>query len=222
MSHFGADRCLHVEGTRTVPEEEQIMTNTTRIPAVEVTGPFGALVKTIARRKLGLVPDSLGVLWQHRPVMMDMMQFGGKTEKWHELDGSLSTLATMAAAATVGCSFCLDLHYFMAHDHGLDEEKAREVPIWRESTRFTHLERLVMEYAEAMSQTPPAVTDELSDALLAEIGAPALLELAAKVGYLNATARTNIALGIHSDGFADACGLAPLATASHTGVASEA
>ncbi|MGN8025407.1 carboxymuconolactone decarboxylase family protein [Microbacterium sp. 22242] len=197
------------------------MTNQTRIPAVEVTGPLGAVVKTVARRKLGLVPDSLGVMWQHRPVMMDMMRFGGKTEKWGELDKSLSTLATMAAAATVGCSFCLDLHYFMAHDHGLDEGKAREVPIWRESTRFTHLERLVMEYAEAMSQTPPAVTDDLSDDLREEIGAPALLELAAKVGYLNATARMNIALGIHSDGFADACGLAPLATPAATRVASD-
>lgn len=196
------------------------MTKTTRIPAVAVTGPFGALVKTMARRKLGLVPDSIGVMWQHRPVMMDMMSFGGKTEKWRELDKGLSTLATMAAASTVGCSFCLDLHYFMAHDHGLDEEKAREVPIWRDSTRFTPRERLVMEYAEAMSQTPPTVTDELSDALLAEIGAPALLELAAKVGYLNATARANIALGIHSDGFADACGLAPLATTAETRVAS--
>ncbi|MFE6996833.1 carboxymuconolactone decarboxylase family protein [Microbacterium sp. NPDC057659] len=196
------------------------MTNQTRVPAVEVTGLYGGLVKTIARRKLGLVPDSLGVLWQHRPVMMDMMKFGGRTEKWDELDDSLSVLATMAAAATVGCSFCLDLHYFMAHDKGLDEEKAREVPIWRESTRFTPLERLVMEYSEAMSQTPPAVTDELSDALRAEIGTPALIELAAKVGYLNATARSNIALGIHADGFADACGLAPLATADSTGVAS--
>ncbi|MFE6734910.1 carboxymuconolactone decarboxylase family protein [Microbacterium sp. NPDC057650] len=198
------------------------MTNQTRVPAVEVTGMYGGLVKTIARRKLGLVPDSLGVLWQHRPVMMDMMKFGGRTEKWDELDDSLSVLATMAAAATVGCSFCLDLHYFMAHDKGLDEEKAREVPIWRESTRFTPLERLVMEYSEAMSQTPPTVTDELSDALRAEIGTPALIELAAKVGYLNATARSNIALGIHADGFADACGLAPLATAGSTGVASQA
>lgn len=196
------------------------MTNQTRVPAVEVTGLYGAVVKTVARRRLGLVPDSLGVLWQHRPVMMDMMKFGGRTEKWDELDKSLSVLATMAAAATVGCSFCLDLHYFMAHDQGLDEEKAREVPIWRESTRFTPLERLVMEYSEAMSQTPPAVTDELSDALRAEIGTPALIELAAKIGYLNATARSNIALGIHSDGFADACGLAPLATPASTGVAS--
>ncbi|PRB04356.1 carboxymuconolactone decarboxylase family protein [Microbacterium sp. MYb64] len=198
------------------------MTIQARIPATEVTGLYGAVVKFATKKMFGRVPDSIGVLWHHRPVFTDMMNFGRKTEKWHELDKSLSTLAAMTAAATVGCSFCLDLHYFMAHDKGLDEEKAREVPIWRESTRFTRRERLVMEYAEAMSLTPPAVTDELSDALLAELGAPALLELAAKVGYLNATARSNIALGIHSDGFADACGLAPLATRSETRVTSQA
>ena len=50
----------------------------------------------------------------------------------------------------------------MAHNEGLDEAKAREVPRWRESDVFTPLERDVMEYAEAMSQTPPTVTDELS------------------------------------------------------------
>jgi AhpD family alkylhydroperoxidase len=196
--------------------------NRTRIPAIPVTGLYGAVVKFAAKKMLGKVPDSLGVMWQHRPVMMDMMKFGGRTEKWRELDKGLGTLATMACAATVGCSFCLDMHYFMSRDHGLAEEKAREVPIWRESTRFTPLERRVMEYAEAMSQTPPAVTDELSDALLAELGAPALLELAAKVGFLNATARTNVALGIPSDGLADACGLAPLATRTSAGVASQA
>jgi len=194
----------------------------TRIPTTPVTGLYGAVVKAAAKKMLGKVPDSLGVMWQHRPVMMDMMKFGGRVEKWRELDSGLGTLATMACAATVGCSFCLDLHYFMSRDHGLAEEKAREVPIWRESTRFTPLERQVMEYAEAMSQTPPTVTDELSDALLAELGAPALLELAAKVGFLNATARMNVALGIPSDGLADACGLAPLATRSSGGVASQA
>ena len=36
------------------------------------------------------------------------------------------------------------------------------MPRWRDSTVFTPLERDVMEYAEAMTQTPPTVTDELS------------------------------------------------------------
>jgi hypothetical protein len=38
----------------------------------------------------------------------------------------------------------------------------RLVPRWRESDVFTPLERDVMEYAEAMSLTPPTVTDEMS------------------------------------------------------------
>ena len=193
-----------------------------RIPVTEVTGLYGGIVKFASRKMLGKVPESIGVLWHHRPVFTDMMNFGRKTEKWHELDPNLASLASMSAAATVGCSFCLDLHYFLAHNHGLDEAKAREVPIWRESTRFTPLERLVCEYAEAMSQTPPVVSDELSAELLSAIGAPALLELAAKVGYLNATGRMNIALGIHSDGLSDSCGLAPLATRTPAVVASQA
>jgi AhpD family alkylhydroperoxidase len=120
----------------------------------------------------------------------------------------------MAAAGVIGCSFCLDLHYFLTHDRGLDEAKAREVPRWRESTAFTPLERRVMEYAEAMCQTPLTVTDEMSAALLDELGAPALLELTTRVGVMNMTARGNVALGIRSAEFSASCGLPPLATRS--------
>ena len=187
------------------------MNTDTRIPPAEVTGAYGAAVKFAARKIVGRVPDSLGVLWHNKAVMKDAMGIGGKVEKWHELDRNLASYATMVTAATVGCSFCLDFTYYLANNNGLDEAKVREVPRWRESSVFSPLERRVMEYAEAASQTPPAVTDELSDALLAELGAAALVELAARVAFMNMSARMNIALGIHSEGFADACGLPPLA-----------
>ena len=58
------------------------------------------------------------------------------------------------------------------------------------------------------------MTDELSDALLDELGASALVELAARVAFMNMSARMNIALGIHSEEFAHACGLEPLAERS--------
>lgn len=200
---------------------------TARIPATEVTGLFGGVVKTMSRRMLGKVPDSIGVMWHNRRVMMDLMKVGQKSEKWDALDPNLSSLARMATAAYVGCSFCLDLHYFLAHNHGLDEAKAREVPRWRESSAFSPLERKVMEYAERMCQMPPAVSDELSTELLAELGPAALLELTAKVGLMDATARMNVALGIRSDGLSDACGLPPLraraaASAPSPGVSSRA
>jgi len=186
--------------------------STTRIPAAEITGLKGAVIKAVARRMAGKVPDSLGVLWHHQGVMKDSMGIGRKVEGWHELDPNLASYAAMAAAATIGCSFCLDYNYFTAHNRGLDEAKVRQVPNWRKSTVFTPQERRIMEYAEAASQTPPAVTDELSDALLADLGEAGLVELAARVAFMNMSARMNVALGIRSEEFADACGLAPLAS----------
>jgi AhpD family alkylhydroperoxidase len=190
------------------------MVSEARVPAVEITGVYGALVRTMSRRMLGQVPDSLGVMWNNPAVFKDLMALGRRAEKWDRLDPNLATFAHMATAATVGCGFCLDLQYFLAHDKGLDEARAREVPRWRESDVFTPTERRVMEYAEAMCQTPPAVSDELSDALLSDIGPAALVELAAKVGFMNATARANVALGIRSQELAASCGLPPLARRS--------
>ena len=101
----------------------------------------------------------------------------------------------MAVAALVGCSWCLDFGYFHAHNEGLDEAKASEVPRWRESPVFTPLERDVMEYAEAMSETPPRVTDELSARLLEQLGAPAMVELTAWVAFANMTTRSQHGAG---------------------------
>jgi AhpD family alkylhydroperoxidase len=195
------------------------MTTTTRIPATELTGIYGALVKTISRRMLGQVPDGAGVMWHYPAIFKDMMRFGRRTESWNRLDPGLASLAAMAAAATIGCSFCLDLHYFMTHHKGLDETKARAVPLWRESSAFTPLERQVMAYAEAMCTTPLTVTDDMAATLLDELGASALLELTARVATMNMTARANVALGIRSQEFSAACGLPPLATPSPRGLA---
>jgi alkylhydroperoxidase family enzyme len=187
------------------------MTSNTRIPPAEITGAYGAVLKMVSRKMFGQVPEPLGVMWHNRPVLTFGLNLGRKAAKWDKCDKNLKSYAHMATASLIGCSFCLDLGYFQSHNEGLDEAKAREVPRWRESEVFTALERDVMEYAEAMSQTPPAVTDELSARLLAQLGAPAMVELTAWIGLANQYARTNIALGITAQGFSAACGLAPLA-----------
>jgi AhpD family alkylhydroperoxidase len=196
------------------------MASSTRVPATEITGIYGGFVKMMSRRMLGQVPDAAGVMWHYPAVFKDLMGFGRKVDSWNRLDRNLASFAAMAAAGAIGCSFCLDLHYFLTHNRGLDEAKAREVPRWRESTAFTPLERRVMQYAEAMSQTPPAVTDEMSAALLSELGAPALLELTARIGAINLNARGNVALGIRSQEFSASCGLPPLTARSADDVAS--
>lgn len=188
------------------------MTTQTRIPPTELTGMFGSLVKLAARRMLGRVPESMGVLAHHPTLMRASMGIGRKIDALDTLDQNLSSLAVMAVAANIGCSWCLDYNYYKAHNEGLDEVKAREVPNWRAASVFTSLERDVMAYAEAMSQTPPAVTDEQSAALLEQLGPAALIELTAKVAFMNMSSRMNIALGIHSEGYAESCDLPALAS----------
>ena len=189
------------------------MSSTPRIPRAEITGPFGYLVKRFSRKMLGEVPDALGVMWHNRAVLTSSMGFGRKVQKWDKLDPNLQTFAHMAVASLVGCSWCLDFNYFHAHNEGLDEAKASEVPRWRESSAFTPLERDVMEYAEAMTETPPQVTDDLFARLLAQLGAPAMIELTTLVGFANMTTRGNTAMGIESQGFSKACRV-PLAQRS--------
>lgn len=183
----------------------------TRVPKAEITGLYGYAMKRFSRKMLGDVPEPAEVMWHNRPVLTTMMKLGQKAQKWDQLDPNLKSFAHMAVAAQIGCSWCLDFGYFHAHNEGLDEAKASQVPRWRESTVFTPLERDVMEFAEAMSDTPPHVTDELSNRLLEQLGAAALVELVAWVGFANMTTRSNTTLGIESQEFSKACAL-PLAT----------
>ncbi|MGP0029312.1 MAG: carboxymuconolactone decarboxylase family protein [Acidimicrobiales bacterium] len=190
------------------------MTSGPRIPEAELTGLYGALVKRMSRKMFGEVPQPVGMTWHNRKVLNFSFAAGRKAQKWNRCDENLKSFAHMATASLIGCSFCLDLGYFFAHNEGLDVNKAREVPRWRVSDVFSPLERDVMEYAEAMTQTPPTVTDEFSARLLEALGPAALVELTAFIALANFMARSNVAMGIESQEFSAACDLKPLALAS--------
>ena len=187
------------------------MPSTFRIPRATITGAYGAVLKRISHRRWGEVPDNAYVLWHNKPVLKAVLGFEQKVSRWKALDPHLKTYAVMASAAQIGCSWCLDFGYFLAHEDGLQVEKVREVPRWRESDVFTTLERDVMEYAEAITATPPTVTDEMVAALLERLGEEAVVELTMMVAVENQRSRFNAAAGLASQGYSDACELAPLA-----------
>ena len=115
------------------------MSDTTRIPKAEITGPYGYLLKRFSRKLLGEVPEAAGVLWHNRKVLMSSMALGRKVQKWDQLDPNLTSFANMATAAYIGCSWCLDFGYFHAHNEGLDEVKASE-PILLEQIKLSRLQ----------------------------------------------------------------------------------
>jgi alkylhydroperoxidase family enzyme len=112
----------------------------------------------------------------------------------------------MVAAARIGCSWCMDFGYWDAHKLGIPIEKLNVVPAWREyREHFSDTELAVMEYAEAMCDTEPSVTDEQVARLIDLLGKPAFVELTVMVGLENLRSRVNSSLGLRSQGFSDRC-----------------
>jgi alkylhydroperoxidase family enzyme len=153
-------------------------------------------------------------MWHNPKVARAALEIGAKAGDWDALDESLKSFAHMAVAAQVGCSWCLDISYFQAENQNLDMAKASQVARWRESDLFTPLERDTLEYTEAMTNTPPTVSDELSARLLDRLGPAAMVELTVFIAFSNFATRSNTALGIESQGFSAACEVPPAALAS--------
>ena len=161
-------------------------------------------------RQLGAVPEPLEVTYNNPAVAVTSQEFTAGLATWEAADASLKTFAHMAVAAQVGCSWCLDVNYFLALHKNLDPAKASQVPRWREADVFSPLERRVMDYAEAMTTTPPTVTDEMTEGLLEEIGPKGLVELTGYIAFANLATRSNVALGVEAEGFSIDCEI-PLA-----------
>jgi alkylhydroperoxidase family enzyme len=180
-----------------------------RIPKAEL--PAEARENMI--KQLGAVPEPVEVSYNNPKVATSSQELAANVATWDAADAGLKTFAHMAVAAQIGCSWCLDVNYFLAMNHDLDLTKASQVPRWRESGVFTPLERDVLEYAEAMTSTPTTVTDELYARLLGQLGPAAMVELTVFIGFANLASRVNTAHGITSQGYSDACEI-PLAQRS--------
>jgi alkylhydroperoxidase family enzyme len=89
------------------------------------------------------------------------------------------------------------------------EEQLLALPTYRDSGAFSPLEKLVLEYAEAMTATPVEVSDTLFAALHEHFGEAELVELTAAIAWENYRARFDHAFGVDAQGFSEgaACAL---------------
>lgn len=169
---------------------------------------LGRAARAYSRRIYNDVLAPAAAMAHHPKLLLADVCFERSVAGWHRLDADLKGLAVLAAAATVGCSWCIDFGYWVERTRGLDKEKLRAMPSWRDSDAFTEFERRVLEYAEAMSATPPRVDDAMVAGLREHLDEAQLVELTMMVAVENQRSRFNDALGLHSQGFADRCQLA--------------
>jgi alkylhydroperoxidase family enzyme len=161
-----------------------------------------------ARRWYGTMPDPAAAVAHNQKVSRSYLLFEYQVQRWRSVDRGLKDLAVMAAATRIGCAWCMDFGYWEATvAHHVPVEKIRAIPAWRDAEIYDGLERLVLEYAEAMTETPPAVTDEMVAGLREHLTEAQLVELTAMVALENLRSRMNAAFGLTAQGFKARCEL---------------
>jgi AhpD family alkylhydroperoxidase len=167
------------------------------------SGLLGRLAYWFSERRYGKVLEPLPVA-AHHPRLL----FGSGTMEL-ALDGSrsvdvrLKMLAEIKVAAVIGCEFCIDIGSMLGLESGIVERQLRELPRYHESDAFSSLEKLVLEYAEAMTRTPAVIPEELFAALREHFDEAQMVELTMAIAWENFRARGNHAFGIGAQGFSE-------------------
>src|SRR3954470_1144123 len=179
-----------------------------RIAPPRRLGPFARVAAWMSKRDYGELPEPLLVTGQHPGILRGCGAFEWETGRAHAVDEKLKDLAMIKAAALVGCEWCLDIGSAIGRKGGISVEQLADLPRYRESDRFDETEKLVLDYATAITETPSDVPDELFDSLRARFDERQLVELTSAIAIENYRARFNWAFRIQPQGFTTgACAL---------------
>jgi AhpD family alkylhydroperoxidase len=166
-------------------------------------GPLVRAIYRLSRRRFGRDVDPVAV-YAHAPALLigyGMLEQA--TARQHEVDEGLKALAQLKAAALVNCEFCADIGSLLARRAGITEEQLIALPRYREGGAFSPLEKLVLDYASAISRTPARVSDELFAAMSENFSERELVELTHIIALENMRARFNCSFDMAPAGFSE-------------------
>jgi AhpD family alkylhydroperoxidase len=185
------------------------MTRIEGVPAKRA-GLFTKVVYRMTRREFGRMMDPVAV-YAHAPgLMAGYGMFEQATARQKRVPARLKALAVLKAASVVNCEFCVDIASSLAREAGIGETQMLALPRHRESAEFDETEKLVLDYAGAISRTPARVSQELFAALHARFDERQLVELTNEIVLENARARFNSAFDMTPAGFSEGMVCVPM------------
>lgn len=95
----------------------------------------------------------------------------------------------------------MDIGSAVSRTNGITEEKIAALGEYSTSPLFSEAEKLVLAYADGMTQTPVEVSDALFAKLKERFSEAQLVELTATLAWENYRARFDHAFGVEAEGF---------------------
>jgi AhpD family alkylhydroperoxidase len=123
---------------------------------------------------------------EHVPEVYKALRQAEESLAKGPLDGAVRGLVKIRASQLNGCLYCIDMHIHEALAVGESNDRIYQVSAWRDSELFTPAERAALAYAEAATEQPSGVSDELWDEVTAEFKTDEAANLVAQVAMINA------------------------------------
>jgi AhpD family alkylhydroperoxidase len=188
-----------------------------RIARVERSGnPVVRYAFRESRKQYGRVPEPIAVTAHAPGLLAGYGMFELATERAERVPDRLKELAVLKAAQMTGCEWCLDFGSALVRAKGITDDEMRDLLDYQASERFSEDDKLVLDYAVGMSQTPVEVPDELFERLRARFDEAQLVELTSVIALENYRGRFNWALGIESEGYSEGAYCAAPAASAHS------
>jgi AhpD family alkylhydroperoxidase len=144
-----------------------------------------------------------GLLWGRSPWLFATVAllYGALDRRSSPLSPALRSLVTVRVSQINHCAFCVDVNSATLLRRGVVMDKVLALAEWQESPLFDQTERLVLEYAEAMTRTDGRVSDSLMSRLKTCFGDDGVVELTGLVAFQNLSSKFNSALDVPPQGF---------------------
>jgi AhpD family alkylhydroperoxidase len=178
------------------------MTRIAPLPKESATPEIRAVYDQVVKQ-YGRLLDPATVAANHLEIFKAYTKYEAWFAAAHRVDHKLKVLVTLIVASMIGCPFCIDLGSAEARSAGITEEQLRVLLAHADSSLFTAVERLALDYAVAMTSHPVSVPQSIFTQLTAILDSAQIIELTAVIAWENYRSRFNHALGITAPGFSD-------------------
>lgn len=190
------------------------MSHQQRIQGAPERGPLRKVAYGMARKRLGKMPEPFAVAAHNTKIFNAMSAFELVLERAKSVPIRYKALGELRAAMVVGCEWCVDIGSMIARESGLSDDELKELVDWQSSELLDEKDKVVLEYADAVSATPVDVSDELFDRLRAHFDEEQLVELTAAIAWENWRARFNWAFGLGKQGYSEGAYCVPVVSAN--------
>ena len=144
-----------------------------------------------------------GLLWARSPKVFAALAllYGAFNRSSSPLEPALRALVTVRVSQINHCAFCVDINSATLLKRGVAVEKLEALQDWRNSRLFSEIERVSLDYAEAMTHSERGVDNPLMERLKAQFDDDSVVELTGLIAFQNMSSKFNSALDVPPQGF---------------------